>query len=145
MLPGYNVRPVEMSGAIGVEQLKKLPAFLEQRRKNAELFVKLFKNHKNFIIQKDVDNSSWFGFSLIIKPESKIIRNEVVRKLQESGIECRPIVTGNFTRNDVLKYFDYTIHNKLKNADYLHDNGLFVGNSQVCLEDEIKHLHNILA
>ncbi|MGQ4002334.1 DegT/DnrJ/EryC1/StrS family aminotransferase [Francisellaceae bacterium CB299] len=145
VLPGYNVRPVEMSGAIGVEQLKKLPAFLEQRRKNAELFVKLFKNHKNFIIQKDVDNSSWFGFSLIIKPESKIIRNEVVRKLQESGIECRPIVTGNFTRNDVLKYFDYTIHNKLKNADYLHDNGLFVGNSQVCLEDEIKHLHNILA
>ena len=145
VLPGYNVRPVEMSGAIGVEQLKKLPAFLEQRRKNAELFVKLFKNHKNFIIQKDVDNSSWFGFSLIIKPESKITRNEVVIKLQENGIECRPIVTGNFTRNDVLKYFDYTIHNKLKNADYLHDNGLFVGNSQVCLEDEIKHLHNILA
>jgi CDP-6-deoxy-D-xylo-4-hexulose-3-dehydrase len=145
VLPGYNVRPVEMSGAIGVEQLKKLLAFLEQRRKNAELFVELFKNHKDFIIQKNIDNSSWFGFSLIIKPKSKITRNEVVRKLQENGIECRPIVTGNFTRNDVLKYFDYTIHNKLKNADYLHDNGLFVGNSQVCLEDEIKHLHNILA
>jgi CDP-6-deoxy-D-xylo-4-hexulose-3-dehydrase len=145
VLPGYNVRPVEMSGAIGIEQLKKLLAFLEQRRKNAELFVELFKNHKDFIIQKNIDNSSWFGFSLIIKPKSKITRNEVVRKLQENGIECRPIVTGNFTRNDVLKYFDYTIHNKLKNADYLHDNGLFVGNSHVCLEDEIKHLHNILA
>ncbi|MGQ4005587.1 DegT/DnrJ/EryC1/StrS family aminotransferase [Francisellaceae bacterium CB300] len=144
VLPGYNVRPVEMSGAIGVEQLKKLPAFLEQRRKNAKLFVELFKDHKDFIIQKNIDNSSWFGFSLIIKPESKITRNEVVRKLQENGIECRPIVTGNFTRNDVLKYFDYTIHNKLKNADYLHDNGLFVGNSQVFLEEEVLYLAEIL-
>jgi CDP-6-deoxy-D-xylo-4-hexulose-3-dehydrase len=38
-----------MSGAIGVEQLKKLPNFLQQRRKNAKLFVELFKNHKDFL------------------------------------------------------------------------------------------------
>ena len=57
---------------------------MEQRRKNAELFVELFKNHKDFIIQKNIDNSSWFGFSLIIKPKSKITRNEVVIKLQEN-------------------------------------------------------------
>ena len=46
VLPGYNVRPVEMSGAIGVEQLKKLPIFLKNRRENAKLFMELFKNHK---------------------------------------------------------------------------------------------------
>jgi CDP-4-dehydro-6-deoxyglucose reductase, E1 len=144
VLPGYNVRPVEMSGAIGIEQLKKLPSFLEQRRKNAKLFVELFKDHKDFIIQKDIDNSSWFGFSLIIKPSSKLNRKEVVKKLQENNIDCRPIVTGNFTRNDVMKFFDYEIHDKLKNADYLHDNGLFIGNSQVCLEEEIKFLSEVL-
>ena len=43
VLPGYNVRPLEMSGAIGVEQLKKLPSFIDNRRKNAEKFVELFK------------------------------------------------------------------------------------------------------
>lgn len=144
VLPGYNVRPVEMSGAIGIEQLKKLPKFLKQRRKNAKLFVELFKDHKDFMIQKDIDNSSWFGFSLIIKPTSKLIRKDVIKLLQDNKIDCRPIVTGNFTRNDVMKFFDYEIHNELKNADYLHDNGFFIGNSQVCLEEEIKFLAEVL-
>lgn len=144
VLPGYNVRPVEMSGAIGIEQLKKLPNFLAKRRENAQLFVELFSNHSDFIIQKDICNSSWFGFSLIIKPTSKLKREDVVKKLMDAKIDCRPIVTGNFTRNDVMKYFDYEIHGKLKNADYLHENGLFVGNHQIGLENEIKYLAKIL-
>ncbi len=68
ILPGYNVRPVEMSGAIGIEQLKKLPGFLAQRRENAKLFQELFSSHPDFIIQKEIGSSSWFGFSLILKP-----------------------------------------------------------------------------
>lgn len=144
VLPGYNVRPVEMSGAIGIEQLKKLPSFLSQRRKNAKLFVEFFENHPDFMIQKDVDNSSWFGFSLIIKPTSKLIRKDVIKLLQKNKIDCRPIVTGNFTRNDVMKFFDYEIHDELRNADYLHDNGLFIGNSQVCLEEKIRYLEVVL-
>jgi len=144
VLPGYNVRPVEMSGAIGIEQLKKLPYFLKQRRENAKLFVELFKDHPDFIIQKDIDKSSWFGFSLIIKPGSGLKRKDVINKLQENKIDCRPIVTGNFTKNDVMKFFDYEVHNELKNADYLHDNGFFVGNSQVNLESEIATLHQVL-
>lgn len=71
----------------------ELPNFLE-------LFVELFSNHPDFIIQKD--NSSWFGFSLIIKPTSKLKRIDVIQKLQDAKIDCRPIVTGNFTRNDVF-------------------------------------------
>jgi CDP-4-dehydro-6-deoxyglucose reductase, E1 len=145
VLPGYNVRPVEMSGAIGIEQLKKLPSFLKQRRENAKLFVELFKDHPDFLIQKDIDNSSWFGFSLIIKPSSSLKRKDVIRKLQENKIDCRPIVTGNFTKNDVMKFFDYEIHKELKNADYLHDNGFFVGNSQVDLNVEIGLLQRLLS
>jgi CDP-6-deoxy-D-xylo-4-hexulose-3-dehydrase len=143
VLPGYNVRPVEMSGAVGIEQLKKLPSFLKQRRENAKLFVELFKNHSDFIIQKDIDNSSWFGFSLIIRPESKLDRKIVIKKLQDNRIDCRPIVTGNFTKNKVMKYFDYEIHQDLTNADYLHGNGLFVGNSHLVLKKEIKHLFRL--
>lgn len=145
VLPGYNVRPLEMSGAIGIEQLKKLPSFLDQRRKNADFFQKLFKDHPDFIIQKDIDNSSWFGFSLIIKSSSKLERKDIIKKLKANNIDCRPIVTGNFTRNAVMKYFDYEIHKKLKNADYLHENGFFIGNSQVCLKEQIRHLSDVLA
>lgn len=145
VLPGYNVRPLEMSGAIGIEQLKKLPDFIKNRRENAELFVELFKDHPDFIIQKELGESSWFGFSLIIKPESKLTRKDVIQKLMEHNIECRPIVTGNFTQNEVMKFFDYEIHQELTNAKYLHENGLFVGNHQVSIEQEIRHLYNVLS
>ena len=144
LLPGYNVRPVEMSGVIGIEQLKKLPTFLEQRRKNAELFVSLFNDNPTFYIQKEIGNSSWFGFSLIIKPNAKVDRLAIVKKLEENGIDCRPIVTGDFTKNEVLKYFDYEIFGKVKNANYLDTKGLFVGNHQIDLTKEIKHLYNVL-
>lgn len=144
VLPGYNVRPVEMSGAIGIEQLKKLPLFLRQRRENAKIFVELFKDHKDFIIQENTDNSSWFGFSLIIKPEASLQRKKVINKLHDNNIECRPIVTGNFVRNDVMKYFDYEVHGKLTNADYLHNNGFFVGNGHSLLDSNIRYLFDIL-
>jgi CDP-4-dehydro-6-deoxyglucose reductase, E1 len=144
VLPGYNVRPVEMSGAIGIEQLKKLPSFLKQRRENAKLFVELFKDNLDFIIQKDIDKSSWFGFSLIIKPRSNLKRKDIITKLQDNNIDCRPIVGGNFTRNEVMKYFDYELHQELINADYLHENGFFVGNSQVNLKGEIVFLQKVL-
>ena len=145
VLPGYNVRPVEMSGAIGIEQLKKLPLFIQNRRKNALLFQDLFKNHPDFIIQKEISKSSWFGFSLIIRPESNLIRQNVIDKLTKANIDCRPIVAGDFTQNEVMKYFDYEIHSELVNAQHLHKNGLFVGNQQVLIYDEIKYLYKILS
>ena len=145
VLPGYNVRPVEMSGAIGIEQLKKLPSFIENRRKNALLFQDLFKNHPDFIIQKEISKSSWFGFSLIIRPESNLMRQNVIDKLTKANIDCRPIVAGDFTQNEVMKYFDYEIHSELVNAQHLHENGLFVGNQQILIYDEIKYLHYTLS
>lgn len=145
VLPGYNVRPLEMSGAIGIEQLKKLPNFIENRRKNAALFVNLFQNHPDFMIQQDIDKSSWFGFSLIIKPESNLKRTDVIKKLIDNDIECRPIVTGDFTQNEVMQYFDYEIHDELTHAKYLHENGFFVGNQQVLIEKEINFLFKVLS
>lgn len=146
VLPGYNVRPLEMSGAIGIEQLKKLPSFIEQRRKNAELFVELFAGHPDFMIQKELGHSSWFGFSLILKKDAKTTRQEVVKKLTDNGIECRPIVTGNFLKNtEVLEYFDYEVAGSVDNAEYLDAHGLFVGNHQIDLTEQLTLLSKVLA
>lgn len=143
VLPGYNVRPLEMSGAIGIEQLKKLPSFIDQRRKNAELFINLFKNDKRFLVQKEIGESSWFGFSLIIIDKS-LNRKKIIDFLTKNNIDSRPIVTGDFTKNDVMKFFDYEIHRTLENADNLHFNGFFIGNSHEDLENEILYLHKII-
>lgn len=145
ILPGYNVRPLEMSGAIGIEQLKKLPDFINERRANGAYFQELFACHPYLKVQKETGNSSWFGFSLVIKEDAGIERKQIVSKLMENGIECRPIVTGNFTKNEAISYFDYEISGSLKNAEYLDKNGFFVGNHQVDIKGVILSLHNVLA
>lgn len=144
ILPGYNLRPLEMSGAIGIEQLKKLPDFLEYRRKNARLFIELFGQDERFYVQKEISSSSWFGFSFIIKKESGLLRSDIISKLNEASIDVRPIVTGDFTKNEVLKYFDYEIFGNMTNASYLDKNGFFVGNHQVDITKELYHLYNVL-
>ncbi|MCR8679287.1 MULTISPECIES: DegT/DnrJ/EryC1/StrS family aminotransferase [Campylobacter] len=144
VLPGYNVRPVEMSGAIGIEQLKKLPNFLKHRRENAKLFQKYFANHPDFIIQKEIGSSSWFGFSLIIKPNSNLKRADIIKLLEANNIEYRPIATGDFTQNEVIKYFNYEIYGELKNAKYLQTNGFFVGNHQIDISAQIELLNSVI-
>ena len=145
MLPGYNVRPLEMSGALGIEQLKKLPRFIDMRRENAKLFQSLFADHPYIDIQQETGSSSWFGFSLILKENAPYTRSDLVKLLTENGIECRPIVTGNFLKNkEVLEHFDYEVSGSLEAAEYLDKHGLFVGNHQNSITKEIKLLADSL-
>jgi CDP-6-deoxy-D-xylo-4-hexulose-3-dehydrase len=67
-----------MMGEIGLEQLKKLDNMIQIRRKNAEIFQDLFHNHKYFDIQKEIGESSWFGFSLILKEDLNIKREDII-------------------------------------------------------------------
>ncbi len=143
ILPGYNVRPIEMMGAIGIEQLKKLPDFLKYRRKNAEYFQKLFKDDSRFIIQREIETSSWFGFFFIIK-DKNLKREDIIKKLTKANIDTRPIVAGNFARKEVVKWFDYEIFGSLKNADAIDKYGFFVGNHQFDIQDKLDYLYDIM-
>lgn len=143
ILPGYNVRPGEIHGAIGKKQLDKLEGFLEIRRKNAEHFVKLFKDDERFIIQKEVGESSWFCFTMIVNPTVSTDRKKVLQKLRDANIEHRIITGGNILRHDVIKYYDYTV-TKSTNADIAHYNGFFVGNHPYDIRDKIDYLYKTL-
>jgi len=144
VLPGYNLRPLELSGALGQEQLKKLPAINSMRRKNAEFFKSNIV-FENIITQIEFGKSSWFGFSLILSGPLSGRRKELVGHLESFGIECRPIVAGNFTRNPVMKHLQHAELGKLPNADKIHEDGLFVGNSQESLVREISLLKQALS
>ena len=143
VLPGYNVRPLELEGALGIEQVKKLPMIISERRKNAKLFVETISNHSDLLIQKEIGESSWFGFSIIIRPGSSLTRKELVNKLNHLGFEIRPIVTGNFLKNEVIKFFDYEVHGDLKNAEYLDKHGLFIGNQHYSISDAFEALSTL--
>jgi CDP-6-deoxy-D-xylo-4-hexulose-3-dehydrase len=140
VLPGYNVRPLEIEGALGVEQVKRLPSLIAARRENGKLLQAAMANHSDIIIQQEIGESSWFGFSLVIRPGSKLTRKELVAKLNALGFECRPIVAGNFAKNEVVKYFDSEVHGTLKNAEHIDQNGLFVGNHHYPIADGITAL-----
>jgi CDP-4-dehydro-6-deoxyglucose reductase, E1 len=143
ILPGYNVRPGELQGALGLQQLKKLPAMLEQRRKNALYFQQKFKDDQRFIIQKEVGESSWFSFTMIINPESGVKRADVFNALKKADIGYRIITGGNFLEHDVIQYFDYEV-TKSSNASYAHNYGFFVGNAPKDMTQEIDLLENAL-
>lgn len=146
ILPGYNARPLEMSGAIGIEQLKKLDAMTEQRRRNAILFRELFSADERFILQQENGRSSCFSFTMIVKPESGITRTQVFDKLRHADIGFRMITGGNFLRHDVIRYFDYDIAGgATPNADLAHDHGFFVGNHPHDLTPQLERLHQVLS
>ena len=143
VLPGYNVRPLEMSGALGIEQIKKLPLLITERRKNAAMLQSVMQDHPKVLIQQEISASSWFGFSLVIRPGVSLTRNELLIKLNSLGFEVRPIVAGNFAKNEVVKYFDSEISGELTNADYIDANGLFIGNQHYSITDAVRELEKI--
>ena len=141
IFPGYNVRPVEMEAAIGREQLKKLPNFLIERKNNGKFFLKLFGQINSLKLQKNQDDSSFFGFPIIFKDKDK--RQNFINLCDENNIEYRPIVAGNFTKNKVIDYFDYSIFGDLSNSDILHENGLFIGNHHFDIKKELEKIHDL--
>jgi CDP-6-deoxy-D-xylo-4-hexulose-3-dehydrase len=140
ILPGYNLRPLEMSGAIGREQLRKLTAIIASRRKNAASFREHCRGIEGIRLQRETGESSWFGFSLLLEGHLAGRRTELVRYLGEAGIECRPIVTGNFLRNPVVHYLDYSVANSTPVADAIDVDGLFIGNHHFSIESQLAEL-----
>jgi len=144
ILPGYNFRPLEMEAAVGIEQLKKLEKFIKIRRQNAECFKALGSKMNNIMIQREVGQSSWFGFSIVLTNELTGKRDKIITELENNGIEVRPIVAGNITKNDTVKYFDYKIAGTLSNAEYIHSNGFFIGNNTLDITQEIEYAINLM-
>lgn len=144
ILPGYNVRPTEMSGAIGREQLKKLPDFTAQRRKNLALFNELLGSDERFIIQRENGVHSSFCFPIILNPAMNIDRTRVFEALAAADIGYRIITGGCILRHDVMEFYDYETVGEIANANIAHDNGFFCGNQPYDLEPQIRKLYEVL-
>lgn len=143
VLPGYNLRPLELSGALGLKQLEKLPSIIKGRRQNALAFKALFSDIPGISIQKETGESSWFGFAFIVH-DGLAKRNEIVQLLTKNGVDCRPIVAGNFVRNPVVQFFDHSVHNQLNHSDILHDCGFFIGNHHYDITDALTSIAQLL-
>ena len=108
-VPGYNVRPMEIQGAIGLQQLQRLPGFVAQRRANAKSCP--------LPLPREVGQNSYMALATKRTPEL------------EAKCETRPVVAGNFTKSPSLKYYDYEIQGSLPVANDIHENWCYIGNS----------------
>lgn len=138
VLPGYNLRPLEMSGALGTAQLDKLPGLIAGRRANGALWQDRMANHPLFRIQTETGASSWFGFSLVLREGAGMTRPEALARLADLGFETRPIVSGNFTKNPVLRLMDHSLHGPMTHAEDIDRNGFFIGNHHYPIPDAIE-------
>ena len=144
ILPGYNVRPTELSAAVGGEQMKKLPMMTKTRRTNLARFRELFGGDDRFIIQRENGRSSSFSFPIILNPTKDVDRNRVFGALEVAEIQFRIITGGCFPRHDAIRFFDYDLIGELPNANFAHDYGFFVGNHPRDLRPELENLYEVL-
>ena len=146
VLPGYCVRPLEMSGAVGQVQLQKANEMLDQRIINSKIYHHFFDNTDYARTQLPTQNSvhSYFGFSFVLENNLRNRRKDVINLFKEYGIECRPIVAGNFMRNPVIERLCYRTFGTYDIANEIHDQGFFLGNDNRNLEEQLTKVKELM-
>lgn len=131
---GYNLKVTDMQAAVGCEQLKKFPAFIERRRHNWERLHKALEGVQDkIILPEPIENScpSWFGFLISIRPECGLNRNNVTCYIEEHNIQTRLLFSGNLIKHpcfDQIRDTDaYRICGSLENTEFIMENTFWVG------------------
>lgn len=131
---GYNLKMTDMQAAIGVEQLKKLPIFIEKRRRNWERLHKALECAADRLILPEPardSRPSWFGFLLTIREDSGLDRNQVTRYLEDHNIQTRLLFGGNIIRHpcfDQIRDTDaYRVAGELNATESIMKHTFWVG------------------
>jgi CDP-6-deoxy-D-xylo-4-hexulose-3-dehydrase len=133
---GFNLRPLDITAAIGLSQFKRLNKMMSVRKENRDLIISSIENHKNyknqFIFFKENKNlkASWFGLPILLRPDLKNKKNKFLKYLNLNKIETRPIISGNFLNQPAAKLYNYTNKNMKKYfpvSQDIEERGFFIG------------------
>ena len=140
---GYNFRNHEICAVLGLSQLKRLDRYIQKRNENYKKFVELISTHtSDFYIPLIPQTCSNFCFPLICK--TKELADKMRAIFDEVGIEHRPIIGGNLLRQPFLSGYEITTQKDYLNVDYMHDNGIYLGNNHFVGDKELNLLRDIL-
>jgi len=127
---GYNLKLTDMQAAVGAAQLKKLPGFIEVRKRNWQLLHKGLKPFEEFLIlpwPTPGSDPSWFGFLITVRCETPFTRNDLVRYLESRKIATRLLFGGNLTRQPAYQDVPYRVAGQLKNTEVVMNQAFWVG------------------
>lgn len=144
---GYNVRPTEVQAAIGLSQLERLTAMNETRNDNRTRVISALRAHPqwreqfSFAQAGDDCEPAWFGLTLLLQ-DGHVDRADYLGRLTARGIENRPIISGNFTRQPAWQLVGTAIDPlRFPGAELLHHRGFFIGVHASPLDDAaVNHL-----
>ena len=131
---GYNLKVTDLQAAVGVEQLKKFPYFVEKRKHNwKRLHAALESVQNKIILPEACENSdpSWFGFLISVKPETGLDRNEVAKYIESKNVQTRLLFSGNIIKqpcfNEIRETNAYRVIGNLEISDFVVNNAFWVG------------------
>lgn len=142
VLPGYCLRPMEINAVLGLERLQRWPDVFSTRTGNLITFEKIFSPIEQISIQKLYRGQSAFGFGMLMPSNS--VRERLIQLCGKSGIQCRPIVAGNFLRNPVCQRIPFDSVGNFLVADYIDECGIFFGNSNTDLSQQLVRLQELV-
>lgn len=144
---GFNVRPTEINGAIGIVQLARLEDFNTKRREVGRLLdqalAPLVEARKLNVMTHAPDcQPAPFGYALICA--DKAARVGLQRSLEEGGVETRPVICGNLARQPAMAHLPHRISGSLAGADHVMDCGLYFGSHPLMSGEDIDHIVAII-
>jgi CDP-6-deoxy-D-xylo-4-hexulose-3-dehydrase len=142
---GYNLKPIELQGSIGLVQLEKLEEIHTLRKRNYKLLFDIYSKYEAYFHlprAQEHSDPSWFAFPLTIRHGSPFTRNDIVDYLEEALIQTRPYFAGNIMLQPA--YSHIMDPNKAKNdfpvATYVMSNTYFHGTSPVITPEQIAYI-----
>ena len=127
---GYNLKPTDIQAAIGRAQLKKLPSFVEARRRNWAFFrsaLDKLSSQWSFVEPTEGSVPSWFGFMMTLKNPDHDRLTRVCRALDAKKIGHRRLFAGNLLRQPAYANVKHRVVGDLTHTDAIMNGGLFLG------------------
>lgn len=142
---GFNLKPIEVQGAMGLAQLKKLPEIHQLRRRNYSLLLDIYTKYEEFFhLPRPTQHSdpSWFAFPLTIRSGAPFARNDIVDYLEENLIQTRPYFAGNIMLQPAYDHImnPMTAKQQFPVATYVMSNTFFHGTSPVITPEQIAYI-----
>jgi CDP-4-dehydro-6-deoxyglucose reductase, E1 len=127
---GYNLKATDMQAAVGVAQLKKLPGFIEARKRNWRRLREGLAPLQEFLVLPEATpdtDPSWFGFALTVSPTAPFTRDALVRFLESRRIGTRLLFGGNLLRQPAYRDIPHRVVGELSNSEIVTTNTFWIG------------------
>ena len=149
---GYNLKVTDMQAAIGCEQLKKFPSFIERRRHNWQRLRDALAPAADKLILPEAcpgSQPSWFGFLLTLRPDSGLSREAVVRYIEGQNVQTRLLFSGDLIKHPCFDEMrrtgeGYRVVGGLENTDYIMENTFWVGVYPGMTDEMIDHMAKVI-